>query len=215
MVLLSIMDIFWPLTPFVIAALVGLAWALIELLDTFRRNIGSALRNRWGWAILGLNAAFPVVVYAIAWYIFHVGGIWTALIVGSTFRVILQSRFTIYRKVGARDETGLGDFSLRLDRAYQALQEWCYEEVNILLAEERAALAEALKRKLNRQQMEAELRALIASQPMEANRLRHQAKLEDILQQYQRESDLHHALALLLIEVSTPQRIRKLVEKIE
>jgi hypothetical protein len=209
------MDILWYLTPFGIAALAGFAWAFIELLDTFQRDIGSALRNRWGWALLGLNAASALVVYAIVRYLFHVDGLWTALVVGATFRVILQSRFTIYRKFGAKDEPGLGDFSLKLDRVYQTLQEWCYKEVNIMLAEKRSALAEGLKKKLDVKQMEKELNNLIASEPMEANKKEHQTKFENILQKHPEGEDRHHALALLFIEVSTRQRIRKLVGKTE
>jgi hypothetical protein len=146
-------------------------------------------------------------------YLFHVDGLWTALVVGATYRVILQSRFTIYRSLGAKEEAGVGDFSLKVDQIYQTLQGWCYAEVNIVLAEKRMALAETLKKKLDVEQMERELNNLIASEPMEADRREHQAKIESIQQKILEADKRHHALTLLLIEVSTPQRIRKLVEK--
>ena len=149
------MSAFQAVAPFLIAALAGAALAFFELLKTFQRNTGKALRNRWGLTLLGINALAAMAVYFVIHYVFKFdAGLWTALVVGITFPLILRSRFTLYRQAGAKDEPGLTELSLKLDDFYQTLQFSCYREVNA-------------KRR-------------------------------------------HHALALFLIEISTPQGIRDL-----
>ena len=200
------------LAPFVVAALAGAALAFFELLKTFQRTIGSALRSRWGLALLGINALSAIGVYAVVRYVFGLeAGIWTALVVGITFPLVIRSRFTFYRQPGEKDAANLTEFSLKIDEFYQTLQDWCYTEVNTLLAEERKALAEEIKGKFTAKQLEKELRDLIAAEPMPAKRTEHEGKLDVILTEYQEAARREHALALLLIDLSTPQKIRETI----
>ena len=197
--------------PFVVAALAGAALAFFELLKTFQRTIGSALRNRWGLALLGINALSAIGVFTVFRYVFGFdAGIWTALVVGITFPLVIRSRFTFYRQPGEKDATGLTEVSLKIDEFYQTLQDWCYTEVNALLAGERKALAEELKARFTAKQLEKELRELIDAEVMPAKRKEHQKKLGVILDEYQ-DSRRQHALALLLIDISTPRKIREMI----
>jgi len=200
------------LVPFFTAALAGIVLALLELLKVFQRNINCVLRNRWGWALMGLNALSAIVVYAIIRHGLNFNaGFWTAVVVGVTFPVIIRSRFTFYRQAGEKDSPGLTELSLKLDEVYQALQDWCYTEVNAALAEQRQALAESIRNKLSAKELENQLYDLIASEPMPSKQVEHGRKLESILGQYPDRVRRKHALALFLIEVSTPQKIRRLV----
>jgi len=194
--------------PFVVAALAGAALAFFELLRTFQRNIGRALSSRWGLVLLSLNALSAVGVYAIVRYVFKFdAGIWTALVVGVTFPVVIRSRFTFYRQPGEKETANLTEFSLKVDEFYQTLQGWCLDEVNTLLAEQRKALAEAIKKKLSVKQLEKELRDLIASGVMPEKRLEQEKKLDEILQT-QDNARREQLLALLLIDLSTAESLR-------
>jgi hypothetical protein len=196
--------------PFVVAALAGAALAFFELLTTFQRNIGRALKSRWGLVLLGLNALSAVGVYAIVRYVFKFdAGIWTALVVGVTFPVVIRSRFTFYRQPGEKETADLTEFSLKVDEFYQTLQGWCLNEVNTLLAEQRKALAEAIKNKFSVKQLEKELRDLIASGVMPEKRQEQEKKLDEILQT-QDNARREQLLALLLIDLSTAESLRHL-----
>ena len=196
--------------PFVVAALAGAALAFLELLRTFQRNIGRALSSRWGLVLLGLNALSAVGVYAIVRYVFRFdAGIWTALVVGVTFPVVIRSRFTFYRQPGEKETANLTEFSLKADEIYQTLQGWCLDEVNTLLAEQRKAQAEAIKNKFTVKQLEKELRDLIASGVMPEKRQEQEKKLDEILQT-QDNARREQLLALLLIDLSTAESLRHL-----
>ena len=196
--------------PFFVAALAGAALAFFELLRTFQRNIGRALKSRWGLVLLGLNALSAVGVYAIVRYVFKFdAGIWTALVVGVTFPVVIRSRFTFYRQPGEEDSANLTEFSLKVDEFYQTLQGWCLDEVNTRLAEQRKALAEAIKNKFSVKQLEKELRDLIASGVMPEKRQEQEKKLDEILQT-QDNARREQLLALLLIDLSTAESLRHL-----
>ncbi len=196
--------------PFVVAALAGAALAFFELLRTFQRNIGRALSSRWGLVLLGLNAFSAVGVYAIVRYVFKFdAGIWTALVVGVTFPVVIRSRFTFYRQPGEKETANLTEFSLKVDEFYQTLQGWCLNEVNTLLAEQRKAQAEAIKNKFSVKQLEKELRDLIASGVMPEKRQEQEKKLDEILQT-QDSARREQLLALLLIDLSTDESLRHL-----
>jgi hypothetical protein len=206
------MDAFQVLAPFLVAALAGAALAFLELLQTFQRNIGSALRSRWGVTLLAINSISAVLVYAFVRYGLGLNvGLWTALMVGVTFPLILRSRFTLYRQTGKKDEPGLTEFSLKLDEFYQTLQEWCYTEANALLAEELEARAAAIKKRFSPKELEDKLCNRIEAEPMSARRQEHNRRLQDILEKHK--DDLkrrHHALALLLIDISSTRGLREL-----
>ena len=72
-------------------------------------------------------------------------------------------------------------------------------------------MAEEIKEKFTAKQLEKELRDLIAAEPMPAKRTEHEGKLKVILTEYQEAARREHALALLLIDLSTPQKIRKMI----
>jgi len=161
---------------------------------------------------LCINALSAIGVFAVVRYVFGFdAGIWTALVVGITFPLVIRSRFIFYRQPVDKDAAGLTEFSLKVDEFYQTLQDLCYSEVNTRLAEERKALAEALKDKFTAKQLEKELRDLIAAEPMQAKRTEHEEKLAGILAEYDEAVRREHALALLLIDISTPQKIREMI----
>jgi hypothetical protein len=89
--------------------------AFFELLKTFQRVVGSALRSKWGLALLGINALSAVVVYAVVRYVLNINaGLWTAVVVGLVFPTILRSRFTFYRQAGVKTDPQLSEFSVKL-----------------------------------------------------------------------------------------------------
>ncbi len=197
--------------PFLVTALAGAVLAFFELLGTFQRITPIALRSKWGLILLGINALWAVAIYAIARYVLNLdGGIWMALVIGLIFPTILRSRFTFYRQTGKKEES-LTELSLKLDEFYRTLQDWCYTEVNDLLAERLDAQAEAIKQKYTAKELEDRIRNRIAADPMLAKRQEHEQRLEEILTKHKDDvKRRHHTLALFLIEISTPEGIRAL-----
>jgi hypothetical protein len=132
-------------------------------------------------------------------------------VVGLVFPTILRSRFTFYRQAGEKTDDQLSEFSVKVDEFYRTLQDWCYTEINDLLAEQLDAQADALKKKFTAKELEEKLRNRIVSGPMQDKRREYEGRLEDILEiQKDDPKRRHHALALFYIEISTPENIRKL-----
>jgi len=104
---------------------------------------------------------------------------------------------------------------LKLDEFYQTLQEWCYTEVNALLAEELEARAAAIKKRFSPQELEDKLCDRIEAEPMSARRQEHDKRLQDILQKHKDDLNRrHHALALFLIDISSSRGIRELTRRV-
>src|SRR5436309_15700295 len=111
-----------PWTEIGYAAVVGLIAVLLvgaELLLTFGSSFFRALRNKWAWLLILINLFFAGITYVIARLLLNVeSGLVVAGIVGAIYPVILRSRFTFFRQVGAKDDPQLAALSLKMDGLY-------------------------------------------------------------------------------------------------
>lgn len=198
------------LLPFVIVMLAAIALAVLEIFKTFGRDVLEALRNRWAWLLIGVNVVASAVVYAVIRAVFNVGdNMGTALVVGLSFPILLRSRFTLFRAVGPKDSDELSTLSLKIDEAYSALQNLCWESVDDLLADRRATRAEQLAERASFKELIESVEHHIEARRIEAGKQRDRKRLDEI-KQLADERMRKYKLALLLIEISPSQATRLL-----
>ena len=202
------------LLPIAIVALAATALVVLELLKTFGRDVLEALRNRWAWLLIGVNVLTAGVVYAIVRGLFRTeDDLGTAIIVGLSFPLLLRSRFTLFRSVGPKDDNGqLSTISLKIDEAYTALQNLCWESVDGSLADRRATQAERLAEQVSMRELVDSIEHHIDARRLEANKVRDRERLKTILQ-IADERKRKYPLALMLIEINPSQAARLLRRK--
>jgi hypothetical protein len=202
--------------PFALAAGAGTTLALMELLRSFDRGIGEALRNRWAWALLGLNALVACAVYAIVDLLTADGTnpIILALIVGSTFPAILRSRFTFYRNPGDGGANSPSELSLPIDKFYTTIQDRCYTEVNIELASQRNGWATRIAD--SDFDLVRFLPNVIQAGTLVDRRAEYERKYSEIREKYLDQPERQrHLLALLYIDIMPRGEVRKRLRQIE
>lgn len=136
------------LIPYLVAALVALIPALVEVLRTFGRRVSFVLRCRSGWAILGLNAVAAMAAYLAVKMLFGVSNdLLTAALIGLTFPTILRSPLTFIKSVET-SEARFKESALRvLADLYDQLLLIAREDADTIQANERARLAIELAQK--------------------------------------------------------------------
>jgi len=93
--------------PFIVCAVCGAGLATLELIRTFGKWIGRYWLNRYAFALIALNVAASLAVFAFLRYGLEVEStLIVAVVTGLTFPAILRTRFTFYRPVG-KAESGL------------------------------------------------------------------------------------------------------------
>lgn len=204
------------LGPFFIAALAGSLLALFELFQAFQREIGTALRNRWAWLLLGLNALAAVSVYSLVRAIGpdQTNPLVTPLVVGLTFPAAIRSRFTFFRNPGQGKAVQPSEVSLPLDRMYTTLQAWCYTEANIVLADQRNTWATALAN--SDFDLLRFLPNVIRAGALADRRQEYEAKYQEIYAKYSgRPEQQRHMLALLYIDIMPRRAVRRKIREVE
>ena len=200
------------LLPFVIVALAAIALVVLELLKTFGRDVLEALRNRWAWALIGVNVLVALAVYVIVRLAFNTGDApGTAVFVGLSFPVLLRSRFTYFRAVGAKEDNRLDTISLKIDEAYSALQDLCWAAVDEALADRRAELAERLAARYSAEEMIERIEHHIDALRIEANQARDRQWLDEI-RQIPDEKTRRFRLAMMIIDIN-PSLIARLLRR--
>ena len=200
------------LLPFVIVALAAIALVVLELLKTFGRDVLEALRSRWAWALIGVNVLVALAVYVIVRLAFNTGDApGTAVFVGLSFPILLRSRFTYFRAVGAKEDSRLDTISLKIDEAYSALQDLCWAAVDEVLADRRAALAEKLAARYSAGEMIERIEHHIDALRIEANQARDRQWLEDI-KHIPDEKTRKFRLAMMIIDIN-PSMIARLLRR--
>lgn len=194
--------------PFAVVVLAAIALVVLELLKTFGRDVLEALRNRWSWLMIAVNAIVAVLVYVAVRAVFNTGdSLGTALFVGLAFPILLRSRFTYFRAVGAKEDDQLSTISLKVDEAYSALQDLCWESVDNALAEKRVTLAEKLSGRFSADHLAERIEHHIEARHIESNKARDRDRLGNIRRIDEAAERAYH-LALMLIDVNRAQAER-------
>ena len=196
--------------PYLIVVSVAFVVGCAELIKTFGGNFFRALGSRWGWALVGVNAVVAVVVYVVARNVLNIGPGWfLAFCVGLLFPVLLRSRYTFFRPVGARDDPRITDLSIRVDEFYTALQERCYREVDNTLAVSRTLKAAALAEQYAEGPILRALNQVIAARQVATDREK-DAKFVEELAAVADEGMRRFRLAVFLLEIAGGQAERLL-----
>lgn len=205
------MPAYSPIWPFVLCSIAGFALAIIELFTTFGRWLGKYWANKYVLSIIILNILTANVVYAILRFLFGIEStLWLAIITGVTFPTILRSRFTFYQPVG-KDGIDTESLSITLNKWYQELQNACYEEVNSLIAGDRAKMVTRLRHCFTPVQMRNFLSDHIESEVMVDKKERHRTQLEEILA-IENNGKRERRLAVLMMTLMPPGRIADLLK---
>jgi hypothetical protein len=194
-----------PWTEIGYAALVCLIATLIvcaELLLTFGASFFRALQNKWTWLLILINIVFAGITYLIARLLLNVeSGLIVAGVVGALYPVILRSRFTFFRQVGAKDDPQLSAISLKMDELYTKLQARCYREVDSAMAIARRAKALILTAGKTEVQLIKVLKQVIAARQVAAEQQRDEAYLNELLQSAAGE-ERRYRLAIFLVDIA-------------
>lgn len=171
----------------------------LELAKSFGLEVFSVLRIRWTWILLVVNAGTALIVYAISGALAG-DSLGLAIGVGVGYLIILRSRFTVYRQVGAKDNPTLTTVSLKLDEAYSRLQSDCYNRIDPVLSSFRAIKAAKLANKHSEDNLRAAASRLVDGESIVENRDRHQKLLLEIAKE-PKDDERKYRYAKLLIEL--------------
>lgn len=147
---MSTYEILLAVLPYLLAALLALIPALVELMRTFDRRVGFVLSSASGWMILGLNAVAGLITYAAVKWLFGVNNdLVTAVVIGLTFPAVLRSPLT-FLKIPETSGAEFEENALHvLVDLYDQLLRLAREDADARQADERARVAAKLAQKHN------------------------------------------------------------------
>lgn len=133
------------LGPYLLVAGLAAAWALAEILQTFRSDIRRALKTGWSGLLIGVNLAFALLVYLLVRSLTppSVDPWLLALAAGAGWQALLRTRVNLIQPLNP--ETGEA-VSLSLADLYGHLQQFCRDQIDQSLAAERIRLLERASR---------------------------------------------------------------------
>jgi hypothetical protein len=179
---MSASQVFTTLAPFLLAALLALVPALVEVLRTFGRRVGFVLRSAAGWAILGVNAATGLITYAAVKYLFGVSNdLLTAAIVGLTFPTVLRSPLTFVKGVEKADAEFKENALHALANLYDQLLGLAREDADAIQADERTRISVKLASKHSATALARQVQWRISEMVREEARERRQQELDQAL----------------------------------
>ena len=197
---------------YVIVAALAVTVTLLEIVKTFGRDTPKALRRLHAWLLLGLNVIVALIVYTIARAVFSGGDSpGTAVFVGLAYPLLLRSRFTYFRAVGAQEDERVATLSLKLDEAYTHLQDLLWRPVDEALADRRVTQAEKLAGLHTADELVRIIEHHLEARRIEAQVTADRARLDD-LRQIADEKDRRYRLALLLIDIN-PSRAGQMLRR--
>ena len=197
--------------PYLVVIGVSLTLALVELMSTFRRSVGDVVRSKWGLMLIVVNVAAALGLYLVARFGLNAANdLITAFVVAATYPTLLRNPLTFFKVSTSRE----GDFQRTsfelLNRLYETILEYCKNEALIADADRRSRKAEQLAEKYTPAELEHQARNLIQAQQDPALKSEQQAMLDEALS-ISNSKDREHALALVLIDIASPDRIRELL----
>lgn len=189
------------LAPYLLAALLALIPALVEVLRTFGRRVGFVLRSGAGWAILGLNAGAGFISYAAVKWLFGVSNdLPTAVIIGLIFPTVLRSPLT-YIKGIQTPEVEFKESALHtLADLYDQLLSLAREDADAIQADERTRITVQLAEKHSATALARQVQWRINELVGEEVRTRRQKELEQALA-ITDERDRRVAVAMVALDV--------------
>ncbi len=133
----------WDVTgPFVLVALLSLAWALAEIVQTFASDVRRALRTTWAWFFVGAHVIVSLFVYVLVRAFFSPSDSpWRlALVAGLGWQVLLRTRANLIQPINGSAEGGVPFWALA--DLYNRFQHFCRTQIDQALVVERMRLLE-------------------------------------------------------------------------
>ncbi|MGQ9468006.1 MAG: hypothetical protein ACUVSG_10275 [Anaerolineae bacterium] len=138
---MSAEDLLTDLGPYLLVVVLSLLWALTEVLQTFRSDIRRALRSGWSALLIGVNAVFALMIFALVRCLTpsSVNPYLLALGVGVGWQALLRTRINLLQPL--TPEAGEA-ISLSLSDLYGRFQGFCREQIDRSLLSGRIRLLE-------------------------------------------------------------------------
>jgi len=194
-------QVFTALAPYLLAALLALIPALVEVLRTFGRRVSFVLRSTAGWAILGLNVVASLIAYAaVKWFFGASNDLVTAAIVGLTFPTLLRSPLTFIKGVETPDAEFKASALRVLADLYDQLLRLAREDADAIQADKRTGIAEMLAHKHGADALARCVGRRINALSDEETRARRQQELDQALS-IPDERDRGVAVAMVALDV--------------
>ena len=161
---------------------VSLLFVLGELLQTFGRHLSWALGHSWwSWLLILLNLGTADATYCLVRLALNVGNDpLTAVVVAAAYPILLRSRFTVFRQVGAADDQQLTTLSIPMDNLYTAIQQRCVKQVGSEVAMRRTLQPRQLAAAHTEQELTQAIKELIAANQVPANRAENEKYLREL-----------------------------------
>jgi hypothetical protein len=197
--------------PYLIVVGVSLGLAFVELMSTFRRSVGDVVRSKWGLALIAVNVVAALALFLVATFgLGAANDLATAFIVAVTYPTLLRNPLTFLKtSTGKEGDFQKTSFEL-ISRLYETILGYCKNEALIADADRRSRKAELLTGKYSPTELERQARNLIHAQQDPGLKADQQAMLDEALS-IPNSKDRAQALALVLIDIATPERIRDLL----
>ncbi len=206
---MSTSQVFTALAPYLLAALLALIPALVEVLRTFGRRVGFVLHSGAGWAILAINAVTGLLTYAaVKWFFGVSNDLVTAAIVGLTFPTLLRSPLTFISGVETPDAEFKESALHVLADLYDQLLRLAREDADTRQANERAEIAVRLAQKHGADALGHQVRWRINALGDVAMQTHYQQALEQALA-IANERDRGVAVAMVALDVVPRPTIRE------
>ena len=127
--------------PYLLVALLAIAWVLAEIVQTFHGDVSRALKSRWTALFVGLNVTFALLVYLLVQFVAPAStNPWLlALAAGVGWQALLRTRINLLQPLDPEEEETV---SLSLADLYNRFQQFCRAQIDQALAGERMRLLE-------------------------------------------------------------------------
>lgn len=127
--------------PYLLVALLAIAWVLAEIVQTFHGDVSRALKSRWTALFVGLNVTFALLVYLLVQFVAPAStNPWLlALAAGVGWQALLRTRINLLQPLDPEEGETV---SLSLADLYNRFQQFCRAQIDQALAGERMRLLE-------------------------------------------------------------------------
>ncbi|MEM7134443.1 MAG: hypothetical protein AAF702_49715 [Chloroflexota bacterium] len=129
-----------------LAGLVGGLWGLSEIVGAFKDETGRALQNGGAWLLLGINFLFAAGIYLVISVLVNGANHWiVALFMGLAWPTVLRNAsFKLGQPLIPSE--GRDPAVIRLEVAYEKVQDLAYQLINSALTRQRIGLLSQVNR---------------------------------------------------------------------
>ncbi|MCP4209899.1 MAG: hypothetical protein GY764_00325 [Halieaceae bacterium] len=148
-----------------VAGLIGLLWGLGEIVGAFKIETGRAMRTGGAWLLILMNFAAAMATYLLVASVVENANTWlTAIAVGLAWPTVIRNT-TLKLAQPLQGDEASGDFALRFEQAYAAVQSLARQLINATLTRQRMKLVTRAT-KLDLSELEGKARVAVIASPL-------------------------------------------------